>query len=105
MVLPPQYENYGTSLDDFDLPDRHEIDAPRMWPHKMVSLSTILASYPCDSEVAGNAMLKTYYGSVGEHRRDDDAIWPRGLAAYSSDFGGWWFRIGRGGDLERIWPR
>lgn len=43
-------------------------------PSCRTSLSTILSSYPCDSELAGNINLRLYYGvKDGEqkHRRDE----------------------------------
>lgn len=81
---------------------RHDIQSPRKWPDKPVSLSTILMSYPCDSEVAGSAMLRTYYGGEGEHRVTD--YWEIDQVIHTPDFGGQWLRMTEDGPV-RVWPR
>lgn len=54
---------------------RHDILSPRPWPHKTVSLSTIILDrYPCDGSegatLGGNALLRLCYGGEGKHRYD-----------------------------------
>lgn len=66
----------------------HSYDNPRC----NTSVSTILSSYPCDSELAGNIGLRLHYGvKDGEqkHRRDCgivDVTAPDGLEIVAREF-------------------
>lgn len=96
MTVAQVAQGHLSDAEIIALVGRHSYDSPRKFLQTSTSVSTILSTYPCNSEVAGKCGLDLYYGKkAGVHRleREDGATCCGGGGNWGHEWNCWLIKL------------